>query len=127
LGKKDSKETRLKKGIKSKERWEDPSFRNRMTTHLRDINVKYARKRDAGVALHNKLIDEELKKLEKQGFRCINVGASNIPKPDIIAVKNGKVYAIEVETLAHKLPNYDKWNNTNIFDDIIWSIRSEDK
>ena len=128
LGKRESKETRLKKGKKTKERWANPKYRLKMLPVLKEANIKYAEKRDKGVKFHNAAIKDEMKKLESQGFRCVNVGTTKVKKPDIIAIKNGKVYAVEVETLAQGNPDYNKWEGTTVFDDIIWVIRRmEDK
>lgn len=71
--------------------------------------------------LHNKEIEEQSKKLEEQGFRCIPI---THVIPDIIAVKgdNIKVFAVEVE---HNRKNHVKKYSENIksyFDDIIWII-----
>ena len=128
LGKKDSKETRHKKGEKSKEMWSNPEFRTKMIeNHLTGLNMRYSKKKQERIDFHNNLIEEELKKLEKQGFRCVNVGATKVKKPDIIAFKNNKIYAVEVETQQHSIPDYDKWNGTNIFDDIIWVVKRRNK
>lgn len=64
-------------------------------------------------------IEAEVAELEKQGFRCIPITRVI---PDIIAIKEGKVYAVEVE---YKTPNYDKYTDEvkNRFDDVIWILR----
>lgn len=41
-------------------------------------------------------IHPEMKKYEKNGFRCIPVGHYKVV-PDFIAIKNGKVFAVEIE------------------------------
>ncbi len=70
------------------------------------------------IAITDKRIKEEMIELEKQGFRCVPVGGK--VRPDIIGIKDGKVYAIEVE--YKQSPNYLKYNGENrkYFDDIIW-------
>lgn len=68
----------------------------------------------------NDRIMKEVVKLEKQGFKCIPI--TNVI-PDIIAIKDDKVYAIEVE---YGEPNYLKYNKNNYrnrFDDVIWLLR----
>ena len=128
LGKKESEETRRKKGEKSKEMWSNPKFKKKMMeTHLSDLNIRYSKKKQERIDFHDNLIKKELTKLEKQGFRCVNVGTTKVKKPDIIAFKNNKIYAVEVETQSHKIPNYDKWNGTNIFDDIIWIVKRKNE
>lgn len=66
-----------------------------------------------------KRINAEIPILEQQGFRCIPIGKVI---PDIIAIKDGKVYAVEVE---YGIPNYKKYDDETrkYFDDIIWLLR----
>ena len=68
-------------------------------------------------------IEAEIPELEKQGFRCIPM---THVFPDIIAIKDNKVYAIEVE---YNDPNYAKYTDAikNRFDDIIWILRKFNK
>lgn len=64
-------------------------------------------------------IKEQIIHLEKSGYRCVPVGHS--ATPDIIAIKDNKVYAIEVEsqkrTILDIIPKYGK--TAEYFDDII--------
>jgi len=71
------------------------------------------------VKVRNKRILQEIPELEKQGFRCIPITSV---VPDIIAIKDNKIYAIEVE---YGKPDYDKYTDEirKKFDDIIWIIR----
>lgn len=62
----------------------------------------------------------EIPELEKQGFKCIPIGKV---VPDIIAIKDGKVYAIEVERGKPNYSKYDKDNYKKMFEDIIWILR----
>jgi hypothetical protein len=64
---------------------------------------------------------KEVPELEKQGFRVIPI-TSVIP--DIIAIKDDKIFAVEVE---YKTPNYTKYTDEvrQYFDDIIWLIRKK--
>lgn len=66
---------------------------------------------------------EETSELEKQGFRCIPI--TNVI-PDIIAIKDNKVYAIEIE---YATPNYSKYTEdiNKRFDDVIWILRKRIK
>lgn len=71
-----------------------------------------------------KRIMDEIQELEKQGFRCIPI---TCVIPDIIATRDGKIYAIEVE---YRKPNYVKYNKDNYkdrFDDVIWLLRNNKK
>jgi len=68
---------------------------------------------------HNELIMQELPFLKAQGFKIIPIGLRNFKLPDIIGVKDGKIFAIEIDR-----------GNTNFrktyqgdFDDIIWIVR----
>lgn len=64
-------------------------------------------------------IENEAKILEQEGFRIIPI-TSVIP--DIIAIKDGKVYAVEVE---YQRPNYEKYNGKfrDYYDDVIWIVK----
>lgn len=65
---------------------------------------------------------KEIPELEKQEFKCVPIGRVI---PDIIAIKNGKIYAIEVE---YGKPNYNKYNRDDYrsyFEDVIWIVRRE--
>ena len=63
---------------------------------------------------------KEIPELEKQGFKCIPIGKVI---PDIIAFKDGKIYAIEVERGKPNYQKYDKDNYRDLFEDIIWILR----
>jgi len=65
---------------------------------------------------HDALLLKELKLMENKGFRCIPITGVI---PDAIAIKNGKVYAVELETTS---PDYDKYAKQCYFDDIIWIV-----
>lgn len=63
---------------------------------------------------HKQTLFSELKNLEKQGYKCIPIVK---PLPDIIAIKDNKVFAIEVEFGKIEPKRYD---GVTYFDDIIW-------
>ena len=63
---------------------------------------------------------KEIPELEKQGFKCIPIGRV---VPDIIAMKDGKIYAIEVEYGNPNYSKYDRENYKNNFHDVIWILR----
>ena len=67
---------------------------------------------------------KEIKEFENQGFRCIPTGGK--VRPDFIAIKDNKVFAVEVE---YDIPNYSKYTKEAklFFDDIIWIFRKRDK
>lgn len=65
------------------------------------------------------IILEQIDRLEKSGYRCFPV--DHCATPDIVAIKNGKVYAIEVEKGNRTISDiYEKYQLTEkYFDDII--------
>ena len=84
----------------------DPIFREKIT-----------RRQQQRPHIHDEALKLELEEIKKQGFHCIPIGLLKYPKPDIIAIKDGKVFAIEVELSTI---DYEKYNNVKDFDDIIW-------
>ena len=68
----------------------------------------------------HKRILKEIKEFEKQGYRCVPTGG--IVRPDFVAVKDGKIFAVEVE---YGRPNYSKYTKEirSFVDDVIWLIR----
>ncbi len=70
---------------------------------------------------HNEECAKLKVELEKQGFKAIDIGAL---KPDVIAIKDGKIYAYEVE---FQNPKYEKYNECFFFNDIIWILKSRKK
>jgi len=74
------------------------------------------------VAVTDARIKKEIVELEAQGFRCVPTGGN--VRPDIIGIKDGKIYAIEVE---YKKPNYGKYTDEAkaYFDDVIWILRGK--
>ena len=77
-------------------------------------------RKNANHGLTIKRILTECEELEKQGFRAIPTGWKIIP--DIIALKDNKVFAVEVE---YGRPNYSKYTNEiqRYYDDVIWIIK----
>lgn len=75
-------------------------------TQLNTVQLAYAK------------ILKEIPELERQGFRCIPIGKII---PDIVAIKDGKIYAIEVE--YSRRPKYSKYDGQSIFDDVMWILR----
>ena len=67
-----------------------------------------------GQNVHQDIIKQEIAEYEKQEFRCIDLSKVI---PDFIAIKDKKVYAVEIELHS---PNYDKYNENKFYDDIIW-------
>jgi len=95
-----SEETKIKIGLASKGRKHTEEERNKISKGNKE---------------HQKAISEETEKLRKEGYKLINGDLS--PKPDIIAFKDGKLIAIEVE---FGKPNFKKYKDIDFFDDVIW-------
>ena len=75
-------------------------------------------RQNRGTEIHYEEILRQTKELEKQGFRCIPIGKVI---PDIIAIKNNQIFAIEVEKST---PDWEKYTDDirKYFDDIIWIL-----
>jgi hypothetical protein len=90
----------------------------------REKMSKYARNRPVNFYdITWKRIMNEVYNLEKQGFRCIPIGRVI---PDIVAIKDNKVYAIEVE--YKRVPDYDKYDRKDLkkyYDEIMWIIKNK--
>ena len=68
--------------------------------------------------LHDQLVIQHCAEFEGQGFRCIPLLKHSV-LPDIIAIKDLKIYAIEVER-GRLDPR--KYENVFCYDDIIWIL-----
>ncbi len=69
------------------------------------------------IRLHTEALDEHAEILRDQGFEVMIVDKL---RPDILARKDGKIYAVEVE---FGKPDYAKYEGIKVFDDIIWIIK----
>ena len=111
IGKIPSIQTKEKMSKTRKNIWKDPEYRR-----LQIEKVTEGQKRTFD------RIDQESDTLRSQGFKTIPIGRVI---PDIIAIKDGKVYAVEVE---YGIPNYSKYDKNGYgknFDDVIWIIRKK--
>ena len=87
--------------------------------HTDDFRSKEVREKIVHSNLeHNQECAKYKEKLENEGFKVIDIGTL---KPDLIAVKDGKIYAYEVE---YGRPKYKKYIGVPFFDDIIWVLKS---
>lgn len=111
-----------------------PSFRKGLTYEQEFGKIKakeYKEKLKQGAARTTlrvrQEILEEAENLKKQGFRVIPI--VNVV-PDIIAIKDEKVFAVEVEnSYRNRIPNYAKYTDEvrQYFDDVWWVIRGKRK
>lgn len=65
---------------------------------------------------HEDMLINELDKLTKEGYKCISFSQVH---PDGIALKDGKIFAVELERGS---PNYSKYNLVTGYDDIFWFV-----
>jgi len=68
---------------------------------------------------HSFLINEQKEKMQADGYRVISLSGVI---PDLIALRDGKVFAVEVETGSQQ-PNYKKYENRKDYDDVIWKLK----
>jgi len=68
--------------------------------------------------IHDQLVLQHLADFEKDGYRCIPILRGS-PLPDIVAIKDSKVYAIEIERVRTKP---QKYAGVHCYDDIIWIV-----
>lgn len=73
--------------------------------------------------IHDQLVLKDCTKLEKEGYRCILL-LRRTPRPDIIAIKDSKVYAVEVERNQIQPKKYE---SVHSYDDIIWIVHRRKK
>ncbi len=65
---------------------------------------------------HDKHILLEIQKLEKQGYKCIPIGLSKFSIPDIIAIKNNHIMAVEIDIHTSSKQKCEKYKK--YFDEI---------
>jgi hypothetical protein len=65
-------------------------------------------------------ITKVAEKLRAQGYRVIPLH-HGYPVPDIIAIKDGRVYAVEVVSSTEQI-NPNKYNRVTFYDDIWWIV-----
>ena len=94
--------------------------KRRNDSEVKQKFIEQSKKRPGPIIAYERIL-KEVVELEKQGFRCIPIGKV---VPDIIGIKDGKVFAIEVE---YHQPHYEKYTDDirKYFDDIIWIIKKK--
>lgn len=117
-----SDDTRRKMSKSMKILWKNKEYRHKVTnaSHYfngHKVNIKIRKRISKGFKRHQKAILEEMENYRKHGFEVVNTDKI---RPDFIARKDGKFYAVEVE---FGMPSTTKYNNIKVFDDIIWIIR----
>jgi hypothetical protein len=85
--------------------------------------IRYANNlgKSFGNPKHNLIVKQLGEILTAKGFRYIPISGSGIV-PDAIAIKDNKVYAIEVEQNA---PDIEKYAQPHEYDDVFWFIKQE--
>jgi dTDP-4-amino-4,6-dideoxygalactose transaminase len=100
---------------------------------LPDVREKISKSKDKGnhrESFHFKHYYDDIlpyaKELEKQGYRVVPIG---VAVPDIIALRDNKVYAYEIEKSLPKKRKLEKYNEetAKYYDDIIWVAREKIK
>jgi hypothetical protein len=119
-GIKHSEQWKLNHSKLMRKRWMDDSFKNKMISSRKGIHPSEASKLKMkdGFKRHAEAILKYTTFLRSRDFKTLNGDWS--PKPDIIARKNGKIYAYEIELKPEKLWNKKKYENVDFFDEIIW-------
>ena len=112
LGKKYPEEVNKKKGLPG---ILNPFFGKKHTKKTRKLLRKLSSE-------HKNEILNQIKMLEEQGYKCWcpDSGA----RPDIVAFKENKIYAVEVE---FGIPNTEKYKENTFFNDIFWIIKKHKK
>jgi len=104
------------------ERWKDLQFRAKMERTLKTrLNTKEAKEKmmRGQQSLKNELLAiAEL--FCDEGYRAFPLHHGH-PVPDVIAIKDGKVFAIELIRDVRRISN--KYDNYPYYDDIIWIVR----
>jgi len=123
-GERSSPKTEWKKGQKP---WNFEKVGVYSKKTLRKMKIARQRQKmgkgeNSSISIGYKNILKEIPKLEKQGFRCIPIGKVI---PDIIAIKENEIYAIEIERNKPDYKKYDKDDYRKYFKDIIWIIKKK--
>jgi len=106
------------------EKWEEIKLKISKAEKGKHKPTNFGEKVRKGLTEHDQWIKEEMARLMEQGYKCLDIGSLDAKIPDIIAVKDGKIYAIEVERCA---VDYNKWTGQTFFDDIIWVVKSKNR
>jgi len=71
-----------------------------------------------GKLSHEEAVEKAIEKLTELGYKCIDI--TRRPLPDIIAFKDGEVFAVEVERCYFNTKKYIGAKNP--FDDVLWVL-----
>ena len=69
---------------------------------------------------HREAVIKQVGLLESKGFRCVRVDSR--PIPDIIAIKDGKVIAVEIKEGKCERPWFGKYKGFRGYDDVWWIL-----
>lgn len=98
------------------------SIRKKLSVVAKRNSSKIKDKQKLGYRRHTQAILDTLKRYQEDGYVCAPV-SNEFPRPDIVAFKDGKVYALEVERTSEGV-NPSKYNDFPIYADIMWHIYS---
>jgi len=67
---------------------------------------------------HDLAIRRESHRLKVEGFRCIPIGLKAFPQPDIIAIRDNRIIAVEIDLNQPKQQSLAKYSSVSCFDDV---------
>jgi hypothetical protein len=105
----------------SRRRYSLSKIGNKNPSYMKKYTQEERKKLQNGHSITYQRILDEIREFEKQGYKC--VPTDHRVRPDFIAVKNDKIYAVEVE---YGKPRYSKYHDQEIMkyiDDVIWLVR----
>ena len=108
IGRTIPEEVRIKMIEKGKKAWENP-------------NSKLHTKIPGSHELHDFLVEKKVKELKNKGYHCIQLNKR--PIPDIIVLKNGIIYAVEIERRWNnriKRKFYENSGASEYYDSLMW-------
>ena len=100
---------------------EETKSKLRVANFGKKLSEETKKKLTKNIVKVNERILKEIKEYQENGYRCVPTGGK--VRPDFIAIKDGKVLAVEVEYGSN--PNYSKYTEEDklFFDDVVWIIR----
>jgi len=103
-----SYETKLRISLKARGRKHTEESKRKMSESKKNVTLSLEN--------HKRWVSDTQRKLQQEGFRTILIAK---PLPDIIALKDGKIYAVEVDD-GFSFGDTLKYNVPHGYDDVIW-------